>query len=279
MTDPDELSLAYLAGRPADAARVLDRLDPAVVGAFLADVPVRLAAAPLAAMVPWRAGRCLSAMAPSHAAALVEALPAGRAPGCLRAMPGGARAAVLDAMPPRRARALRQQLRYPAGLVGAHMDAAPLALRMEATVEEAREALRASDRSDVLQLHVLDEAGCPSGVVGLVDLLTAPGDRVLSALMTRDCRPLGADLPLSRVDRGHDWTERPERPVVDGHGRLVGSVTLARLVAVSGEQAPPITAGAGPLIALVRACAATAGGLARVLAGLATSRGEDRRGR
>ena len=279
MTEPDELTLAYLASRPVDAARVLERLEPEAVSGLLADVPVRLAVGPLAAMVPWRVARCLGVMATGHAAAVVEALPAEQAPDCLRAMPERARAAILDALPLRRARALRRQLRYPVALVGAHMDPAPLALRGQATADEARAAVRAEGRPDALQVHVLDDRGGPTGAVRLGELLAAVGDRPLSTLMLRDCHPLAADLPVARVDHARDWTAWPERPVIDGRGRLVGAVTLARLVAAGGEPAQAITAGSGPVGALLQAYAATAAGLARVLAGLATARGGDRRGR
>ncbi len=57
MTDPDALTLAYLGTRPVDAARVLERLEPAAVGAFLTTVPVRLAAGPVDGAMEGRPSR------------------------------------------------------------------------------------------------------------------------------------------------------------------------------------------------------------------------------
>lgn len=279
MTEPGRLTLAYLATRPVEAARVLERLEPETVGAFLADVPVRVAAGPLAAMVPWRAGRCLAAMAPRQAAALLESLPAEHGVDCLRPMADGVRAAVLESLPARRARALRRQLRYPAALVGAHMDADPLVLRATASADEARGALRTAGRGGALQVHVVDERGRPRGAVRLADLLDAPGERTLDTLMARPGAPLAADLPLARVERARGWADWPERAVVDAHERLVGSITLARIAAAAVEPGARLTAGPAPLAVLLQAYAATAAGLARVAAGLFTERGGTHRGR
>lgn len=279
MTDPGQLTLDYLATRPGDAARVLEGLDPAVVGAFLESVPVRVGAGPLASMVPWRAGRCLAAMDPARAAALVEAVPAERGPYALRAMSEAAREAVLRALPERRARTLRRQFRYGLALVGAHMNTDPLALRPEVSAAEARDALRDAGHGGLVQIHVIDGDGHPLGAVAVVDLLDAAPERPLTTLMQRACPAVAADLPLAQVDLVHGWTDWPEHPVIDGRQCLVGAVSLARVIAARSEPAAPVTASPGPASVLLQAYAATTAGLARALAGIFAAGGGDGRGR
>ncbi len=271
MTDPDALTLAYLGTRPLDAARVLEQLEPAAVGAFLSTVPVRLAADPLAAMAPWRAGRALATMDPVRAAALIEAIPAQRCAWCLRTIAPSAREAILDRMPTRRARALRRQLRFAATLVGAHMHAEMAAARPGMTASEAIALVRATPGP--VQLHVVDERERPLGVIPLAALFDSANERSIDALVDRDCPPLAADLPLAQVDPVDGWEGWPERPVVDGARRLVGCITLARVLAARHEPVASISVGPGPGGVLVHAYAAAARGLGHTLAGLIAGRG------
>lgn len=273
MTDAGALTLAYLSSRPVDAARVLEQLEPAAVGEFLATVPVRLAAAPLAAMTPWRAGRALACMDPAGAAALIEAIPAERCPYCLRAIAPPSREAILAQLPARRARALRHQLRFVATLVGAHMHVDTPAAREDTTVSEAIRLLRTTGTQSAVQFYVIDATQRPLGVVPLAALLGLPGERRIDAAVDRDCAPVAADMPLAQVDLADRWEGWPERPVVDNAGRLVGTITLARIIAARREPVGAISYGSGPGAVLLRAYGAAAAGLGRTLAGLVTGRG------
>ena len=276
MTDPDSLTLAYLGTRPADAAHVLERLEPEAVGAFLATVPVRVAAGPLAAMAPWRAGRSLATMEPGQATALLEAVPAERVPHALRAMDDAARAALLARLPERRARALRRQLRYAGTLVGAHMQIEIAAVVRGATVADAIEVLRTVGGVDSVHVHVLDEHDHPVGVVPVTRLLSAGLERPVEALMRCDCPSVAADLALSQLDTGHGWDDWPERPVVDPRGRLVGRLALVRVLAARREPGAAISHGAAPARVLLNRYAGTVSGLARVLGGLVAGAGASR---
>ncbi|MEF8833977.1 MAG: hypothetical protein V5A42_03865, partial [Halofilum sp. (in: g-proteobacteria)] len=223
MTDAGALTLAYLRSRPVDAARVLEGLEPAAVGEFLATVPVRVAAGPLAAMIPWRAGRALACMDPASAAALIEAIPAERCPYCLRAIAPPLREAILRELPARRARALRRQLRFVATLVGAHMHVDTPAARAGTTVSEAIGLVRATGTQSAVQLYVIDAMQRQLGVVPLAALFEIPGERPIDTLVDRDCAPIAADTPLTQVDIADGWEGWPERPVIDSAGGLVGT--------------------------------------------------------
>jgi len=273
MSDVGTLTLAYLRSRPADAARVLEQLEPAVVGEFLATVPVRVAAGPLAAMISWRAGRVLARMDPVRAAALIEAIPAERCSWCLRAIAPALREAILAELPTRRARSLRRQLRFVATLVGAHMDVDTSAVRAGTTVSEAIDLVRADGTWSAMQLYVIDAMQRPVGVVPLAALFDPAGERSIDALVDRECTSIAADTPLAQVDIATGWDGWPERPVVDSAGGLVGTISLARVVAARREPVGAMSSGAGPGLVLARAYGAAASGLGRTLAGLITGRG------
>jgi hypothetical protein len=85
--------------------------------------------------------------------------------------------------------------------------------------------------------------------------------------------PVAADLPLAQVDLADGWEGWPERPVVDSAGGLVGTITLARIIAARREPVGAISRGHEPGAVLLRAYGAAASGLGRTLAGLITGRG------
>lgn len=264
MTEPGPITLAYLAAHPLDAARAMETLDPAELAAFIETVPVRLAAPPLAAIAPWRAARCLATLAPDRAAALLEEMPGDRRTPCVRALAEQPREAIIGHMSPRRARALRRQLGYPAALVGAAMAADMITVREEASTGEALAAARAPEEIDVLQLYLVDAKGRPEGVVPLAVLLDAAAERPVRELARRDCEPILADRPLAHVATDRDWSRYAERPVVDTRQRLVGTLTLGRVLEARERAAGAVTSGAGPAAMLTQGYLVSVGGLARL---------------
>jgi len=271
MTEPGPITLAYLAAHPHDAARVMETLDPAELAEFIAGVPVRLAAPSLAALAPWRTARCLAAVPPETAGALVEALPADRRAPCLRAMNGPAREAILERTPARLARTLRHQIGYPSALVGSVMVADMVTVPVDATIGEARDAVRAADGNDAVQVYLVDAGGKPAGIVPVAVLLTADTALPARELSDRDFSTISAETPLSQVRTDRGWYGHPERPVVDARRRLVGTATLERVLASREPASTTISSGAGPAMVLTRAFLVTITGLARAAGTIMTT--------
>lgn len=275
MTEPGPITVAFLSSHPQDAARVMEQLDPADVAAFLAGVPVRLAAPALAVVAPWRAGRCLAELPAERAAALVDEMPSDRRALCLRTLRADTREAILECMPRRRARALQRQLRYPAALVGAVMVGETVTVPVAATVGDARRALRTAADSAALQLYLVDD-GRPVAILPLARLLTADPKRPVRDLAQWEPRAIPADTPLSQVRTDLDWNGHPERPVVDSRHRLVGAVTLERVLATRDRPVSAVSRGPGPGVVLGRSYLVGVTGLLRVAGAiLAGGRGPD----
>lgn len=276
MNEPGSITLAYMAAHPQDAARAMETLDPVDLAAFIATTPVRLAAPSLAAVAPWRAARCLVELPPDRAAALLEEMPAERRTPSVRAMPETAREAVLAQMPQDRARALRRQLGYPAALAGSVMASDMVSVRTDATVADALEAARAFADRDVIQVYLVDTSGRPDGVVPLASLLNATPERPIRELARRDCDAVMADTPLSHVETDRNWSQYPERPVVDSRRRLVGSVTLARILEARDRPAGTMSTGPGPMTLLAQGYLVSIGGLTRLVGNLLLGTTESR---
>ena len=207
MTEPGPITLAYLARHPRDAARVMETLEPTELAAFIATVPVRLAAAPIGSIAAWRAGRCLAALDADRAAALLDAMPAGQRVPCMRAIAPAAREPILERLPQRRSRALRHQLGYPAALVGGAMDGDTLTLAPETTAAEALAAIRGHASEDLVQVYLADTARRFAGIVPLAGLVHAAAERRLGELARRDVVALSADTPLNQIPVDHGWAE------------------------------------------------------------------------
>ncbi len=276
MSDPSPISLAYLSEHPAAAARAMDTLTSDDVAAFLSAIPPERAAPALAETMPWRAGQYLARLAPKLAAAIVTEMPGDRRTPCLRCMDAGARERVLGELRGGRARALRRQIHYPRSLVGGVMEPVIATVRAADTVTDAIEALRGVGETHAAHLTVVDDAGRVAGSVAVATLLAASNERTVGELMQREVTPLAADTPLTQVVVDRSWDEWPERPVVDDRGRVIGTVTLARLLLDRRRGDAEAISASG---ALVAGYTTAVTGLVRIAADLLRTPGANRHGR
>jgi len=279
MSEPSPISLAYLSEHPAAAARALESVASDDVAALLSAIPPERAAPALAETTPWRAGQYLARLAPQLAAAIVTDMPSDRRTPCLRCMDADARERVLGELRGARARALRRQIQYPPALVGGVMEPVVATVRAADTVADAIEALRGVGETHASHLTVVDGAGRVAGSVAFATLLAASNERTVGELMEGGITPLNAETPLTQVVVDRSWDAWPERPVVDDRGRVIGRVTLARVLLERRQpETEPIAAtSAGG--ALVAGYTTAVTGLVRVAADLLRTPGANRHGR
>lgn len=108
------------------------------------------------------------------------------------------------------------------------------------TVSEVLKAL-ASDDDDFERYrgqhpYMLDNEGCPVGVVSLRGLLTAKRTQKLSEIMTEPMT-VGVNAPLSELEDIFDAHPFLGLPVVDDEGRLAGALSRHSVDAALAERA------------------------------------------
>lgn len=248
MTEVDDLTRAFVAAHPVEAARELERLDAADAAALFARAPARLSAPVLAAMLPAAAARCLAPLADDRAALLVGALGAPAAAGIVRHLEAARRRSLLDALPTAAALACRALLRYPADSVGAVADASVVALPAGATAADALDAVRRGERAAETDVYVVGDDQRLLGVVGMAAALRAPAAASLRSLL-RPVATLPALMPLGAAAGHPGWREAVALPVQEHGGRFLGALSAAALRRALAAAPPSAAAGAEPSLA------------------------------
>lgn len=218
-----ELAEALAATYPDDAARVLERCVPAEVGALLCELDPEVAGEVLLLMSVASARAAIGALAAADAARLLAQLPAARAANVLRAASDERLAAVLAALPPRVGQALRRLLAQPVGTVAAVTDPEVLSITADADAAAALELMRAVAFSRD-RVVVVDAGAHPLGVVGVAELVAAPPEARVEALMTAPAVTAELSDDVFALARHPGWSRWRTLPVVDRDGALVGVV-------------------------------------------------------
>lgn len=235
MTSVLDVCLRFADAHPADAARTLGALPPADVAALFEE-DRRLAALALDAMIPTAAADCLAAMRISAAADAIVALRTDRAADLMRRLSGETAAALLDALPSGQAAPLRTLLRFAEGTAGALLDPRALALPEDVTVGEGTRRLRKSAGDMLYYLYVVDAGRRLTGVLDVRELLTAPHDVPLSAVMRTSVARLRASADREAILAHPGWRRVHALPVVDEDGVLLGAIRYQTLRRIEEER-------------------------------------------
>jgi len=239
VADLDDLTRAFVATHPVDAARELERLDDADVAALLERAPARLTAPVLEAMLAPVAARCLALVSSDRAALLLGSLSPPSAVSLLRHVAEPQRRALLDALPAAASVACRALLRFPEDAIGALADTSVVALPARATAAEALAEVRRREGDAGAEVYVLADDHRLLGAVALPVLLRAAGPELLQTLL-HPVASLPALMPLDGAAMHAAWGETNLLPIVEHSGRFLGALSAATLRrAVAGR--PPAT--------------------------------------
>lgn len=241
MAELDDLTHAYLAAHPVDAARELERLAPAEAAALLAQDPVRLTAAVVEAMLPAAAAACVEGVAVERAALLVGTLRTSSAAGILRHLPESTVRALLEALPTAKAIACRALLRYPEDAVAALADTTAPCLAAGTRVDEALDLLRGHDAEATSGVYVVDGDLRLTGIVPIATLLRAGAQVRLQALQ-RPVAALPALMPLGAAAGHEGFSSANELAVVEHGGRFFGTLSAATLRRALAARRTPVMA-------------------------------------
>lgn len=232
MADADDLTLAYLASHPTEAARVLETLPRAASVALLARIPARIGAPVLEALPSSSAAEHLAGLEREQATALLTGTRIQNAAAALRHMASPVRDTLLHGLPTQRAVACRLLLAYPDTSVGAWADPDVVDLQPDSRVEEAIIRLREKSASDIGDgVYVIDSASRLLGVVPLAVLFRAPGHVRLAGVMRPPRASLSAAMSVTTALRLAAWEESLSLPVIDGRERLMGHLSRGTLLA------------------------------------------------
>jgi magnesium transporter len=170
--------------------------------------------------------KILDEMPPEHAAEVVEELPTDEAQ------------KILDLMEKEHSEDVQEILEYPEHSAGRLMSPDVIAVRDDATVEEAIQHIRTSISEErAFELYVVDHHRHLVGVVPLRRLLIADPKTHVFAIREENVISVPTDMDREDVARIVAKYDLVAVPVVDARQHLVGTVTVDHVVDILGEEA------------------------------------------
>lgn len=224
MDSRKELALEYLTRRPDAAARVLEQqaLEQSVT--LLVELPVRVVAPVIKAMLPHYAIQCLAQFNIEHAAGLIQQLATHRGASLLRGLSQKHRDALLAQLSQMKASSLRFLLTQGNNVVGGWLDQHAFTLPPEISVAEARQRLQRWESIDAQRLFVVGEEIYLHGAVSMSRLLQA-GDQQRVKDLVAPVKALRMRDSLYVAEQHTDWFDHIEMPVIGRHNEYAGIIT------------------------------------------------------
>ena len=225
---------------PGETGRALSRLSDADQTHLLTLLKPRDAADVLDTLPDAQAADLIEDMSPERAASIVDVLPSANQADLLAEMDEPEAEAILHELRHERATTLRRLLRYPPHTAGGLMIAEYLSYPSTFTVRDLLADLRANaDRyADFeIQYVYITEHDRLVGVLRLRDLLLAPAERALAALMLGDPLRVRDDTPVEQLKRVFDEHAFFGVPVVSADDHLLGVVRRSAVEKALRERA------------------------------------------
>ena len=229
MADPQSLTLAFVTAHPAEAARILERLNPIDAAALFEQLPARASAPVLTAMLPSAAAHVITSLGMQTAMSLLSATGTQATVAILRQIPESTRNQLVDALPTAAAMASRLLLYYPDDSVGAWIDPDIVLFPPETTVSEAIARIAAGNEPQVEQVFTVDREQRLTGAVNVHELLRANSTTMLANIARRPQTVLSASATISGISRRRGWQQAPAIPVTDRNGQLIGVLRRSAL--------------------------------------------------
>ncbi len=246
------LSEAFAANHPAEAAQVLESLPSAETAAFLAELPVKVAAAVVRRMAPPYSARCAEELEESTLMALAEVLGPQPTAALLTHLPPERQARALERLPVAVAVAVRLLIGYPRDTAGAWMEPWPLALAPDTPAQDATEQLRRFEGALHDVVFVVEGEWRVTGIVTAAALLRAGPREPLSRLMRQPAPRVPALTPVTSVRDHAGWHDFPALAVVERQDRLVGALHRQALAAALAESRPrPVSQATGETLGAI----------------------------
>jgi len=236
MADAQRLTLAFLGSHGVEAARVIEALPAADAVGLFAEIPARIGAPVLAAMLPTSAARIVSLLDEELALAMLTASGTQAAVGILRHITEPARSRLIAALPTVTAVASRILLGFPEDAVGAWTDPEVIALAPAALVSDALVRVRQGQAFDVDHVYVVDAERRLLGRVSLHALVRVADNASLATLVKPTPDALAALMPVASAAGMTAWERTAVLPVIDRDGRLIGVLRKTALTRALNDR-------------------------------------------
>jgi magnesium transporter len=212
---------------PSDWAALVPQLEPSEVAVLLQWLPDEEIPEVLEELSPADAARILRTLTQAQAATLLEEMDPDDAADVVELLPPDEAREILIRMRPEEASELRALSQYPPESAGGLMTPAFVAVRAEATAEEAIAAIRrlVDEAETVNYLYVIGPERELYGVLSLYRLLLSPGTTPVRDLMAPSTVRVRADADREVAARLLTDRNLLAIPVVDADDHLLGIIT------------------------------------------------------
>jgi magnesium transporter len=224
---------------PADLAALLDRRAAEDAWEVLARLPLARRAETFGYLDARTQVAIAGIAPPRELAALISAMDADERADLWNRLDEQVRAALAPALAAAEREDIRKLASYAPGTAGAVMTSEYAVLRPDLTAREAIEALRgqAHSKETIQVAYVLSPPRRLLGTVTLEELVLAPADRRVEALMRRDPPFVRAEDPAEAAARAIARYDLPAIPVINGGEMMVGIITADDAMDVAAEEA------------------------------------------
>jgi CBS domain-containing protein/sporulation protein YlmC with PRC-barrel domain len=219
---------------PADLADIVEHLGHEDRTALINAVDTETAADMLSEVEPEIQTSIIESLDAEKAADILEEMDPSEAADVLNELEEEQSEQILEEMEPEEKEDVEELLEFRDNTAGGLMDTGFLALREEATVAQAMEALKNSAESieDLHYLFLVDGENHLRATVPLAKLFFAPGDAPLKEFANERLLSVPANHKQDRVAEIFDKYNLLALPVVDEKEKLLGVITVDDVVAL-----------------------------------------------
>ncbi|MHB9092018.1 MAG: magnesium transporter, partial [Chloroflexota bacterium] len=215
---------------PSDVADLVEQLSAPDRATIMEALDAETAAETLGEMEPDMQADVLEDLPTKAAVSILAELPPDEAADVLADLTEERANELLKGLSPEDAEAVRELMAYPEDVAGGMMTNDYVALSASQTAQQTIDSLRklAPPAEEVYYLYVVDDNERLLGVLSLRDLIVAPPDAKLAAIVkdAGEAVSVPADMERDEVVRVVEKYNLLALPVVDEEERLVGVITV-----------------------------------------------------
>jgi sporulation protein YlmC with PRC-barrel domain/CBS domain-containing protein len=223
---------------PSDLADILEDLSPAEREAVFQSLDEEVAAETLEEVDPKLQVSLLEKLDEERIADIVEEMDPGAAADLLAELPEEQSDAILEEMEPEERQEVEELLEFDEKSAAGSMTTEFVWVNVNATVQEAVQALRSfdGDPESVTEIYLLAEKKMLKGAVPLARLIMAQPETRLAVLSDPRVLSCPADLNQNELAEMFDKYNLRALPVVDTLGRMVGVVYADHVISYLRER-------------------------------------------